>query len=59
MLRHVRIEIGLASYVERGLGSQWGGFGGKITVGQSVQIKELKSSQPLVERGLSGTTRVL
>lgn len=48
----MRIEIGLAGYVERGLGSQRGGFEGKITVGQSVHIKELKSSQPLVERGL-------
>lgn len=32
-------------------GRQRGGFGGK-TVGQSVQIKELKSSQTLVERGI-------
>lgn len=49
---------GLAGYVEQGSGRQRGGFGGKIAIGQSVQIKELRSSQSLVERRLSNLSFV-
>lgn len=50
--------MGLAGYVEKGSGRQQGGFRGKTAIGQSVQIKELRSSQSLVERGLSSLSFV-
>lgn len=50
--------MGLAGYMEKGSERQRGGFGDKIAVGQSVRFKELRSSQSMVERGLSNLSFV-